>query len=213
MRKTGQNLSAGWTKNVQTNLFVWLVLFLAAGLLLGCGDSEKDTLRGELNAKNRRIDSLTARNDELELKAGRLQEAIVGLQAELENHTVKEAQLRVWARQLADSFGPGVWFISGDERPLPYKKIKDATLEMLIRELNLLFTEKNLPTVTLSKSENDTVFLQVSDENMLTQEMGTTGATAYIEAVTYTLTSLKNIHYVQFDFKEGDHAIPGRYSR
>jgi hypothetical protein len=43
--------------------------------------------------------------------------------------------------------------------------------------------------------------------------MGTTGATAYIEAVTYTLTSLKNIHYVEFDFKEGDHAIPGRYSR
>jgi len=30
---------------------------------------------------------------------------------------------------------------------------------------------------------------------------------------TYTLTEAKGINYVDFDFEEGDHAVPGTYSR
>ncbi|MBI5896925.1 MAG: hypothetical protein HZB24_13295, partial [Desulfobacterales bacterium] len=44
-------------------------------------------------------------------------------------------------------------------------------------------------------------------------EMGTTGATAYLQAVTYTLTSVPSIKSVAFDFEAGDHAMPGRYAR
>jgi hypothetical protein len=43
--------------------------------------------------------------------------------------------------------------------------------------------------------------------------MGTTGARAFLSVATYTLTELKGIHYVDFDFIEGDHAVPGTYNR
>ncbi len=43
--------------------------------------------------------------------------------------------------------------------------------------------------------------------------MGTAGAQSYIATITYSLTELAEINYVNFDFKEGDHALPGTYKR
>jgi len=32
-------------------------------------------------------------------------------------------------------------------------------------------------------------------------------------AATFTLTELEGVEFVDFDFKVGDHAVPGTYSR
>ncbi|TJZ53610.1 hypothetical protein FAZ15_16380 [Sphingobacterium olei] len=59
----------------------------------------------------------------------------------------------------------------------------------------------------------DTIYVKMDSSTYLTQEMGTTGANSFMAISTYTLTELNGIKFVNFDFKEGDHAIPGTYTR
>ncbi len=63
------------------------------------------------------------------------------------------------------------------------------------------------------KVSNDTIFVKIKNSNYLTQSIGTTGAYSFMIITTFTLTELKGIKYVNFDFEEGDHASPGTYSR
>ena len=44
---------------------------------------------------------------------------------------------------------------------------------------------------------------------MLTNQIGDTGAENYLASATYTLTEMKDIHFVNIDMKAGDHAEPG----
>lgn len=59
----------------------------------------------------------------------------------------------------------------------------------------------------------DTVIVKIEQPQILTQQMGSTGARAYLALATFTLTEHTGIKYVTFDFHEGDHASPGTYSR
>jgi hypothetical protein len=43
--------------------------------------------------------------------------------------------------------------------------------------------------------------------------MGSHGATSYINTVIYSITSIKDIDCIWFDFVKGDHAVPGEYCR
>lgn len=193
-----------------------LVVYLLitwVGALSACNNAPDRTCEAQLEEKNRHIAQLDSRADELQQTVARLQSELLQAQADLENIRIKEAELRAWSQQLAERFGPSIWFFGEDERPLPQQRIEHATPSTLIRELNRRLLQLELPTLQLIKIENDTAFLRISDETKLTQGMGTTGATAYLEAVTYTLTSLKPIRWVHFDLKEGDHAMPGTYSR
>ncbi|MHB1180085.1 MAG: hypothetical protein ACYCZO_17375, partial [Daejeonella sp.] len=56
-------------------------------------------------------------------------------------------------------------------------------------------------------------FVKINDASYLTQGSGTEGARAYLAEVTYSLTELKGIAAVDFSFEEGDHAVPGTYTR
>lgn len=62
-------------------------------------------------------------------------------------------------------------------------------------------------------TSNDTAFLSIPDSEVLTQQMGTTGAKSFMISVTFSFTELKGINCVSFDFKEGDHGKPGVYTR
>ena len=55
--------------------------------------------------------------------------------------------------------------------------------------------------------------LEVQNDEYLTERMGSTGAEEYLAAATFTLTEYKGIKSVRFLFEEGDHAVPGIYSR
>jgi len=59
----------------------------------------------------------------------------------------------------------------------------------------------------------DTIFVNVKNDEVLTEQLGTCGADEYLGIVVLTLTEIKGIGKVNFDFEEGSHASPGTYSR
>ena len=67
--------------------------------------------------------------------------------------------------------------------------------------------------LTYVETSNDTIYVKIDDSAYLTQQMGTLGPHAYMATVTFTLTELPNVKYVNFNFEEGDHAAPGTYTR
>lgn len=81
---------------------------------------------------------------------------------------------------------------------------------LIIMKLNNAFPENQLEFVKIS---SDSIFVKIRNSSFLTQQMGSSGAEGYLGAVTYNLSELKNINYINIKFKEGDHASPGTYSR
>jgi hypothetical protein len=69
------------------------------------------------------------------------------------------------------------------------------------------------PKVKLLNVKDHTAFLEVINAEYLTQRMGSSGAQAYLASVTFTLTENPQIKKVNFIFEEGDHAMPGTYTR
>jgi len=65
----------------------------------------------------------------------------------------------------------------------------------------------------VGKTSGDTVYIKIPVADVLTQQRGTSGAALYLSRVVYNLTELPGIHFVNFNFKEGDHASPGTYGR
>ena len=63
------------------------------------------------------------------------------------------------------------------------------------------------------KQEGNKAFVKIADARYLTSGSGTEGANAYMAEVTFSLTELKGINEVNFNFIEGDHARPGAYTR
>lgn len=126
---------------------------------------------------------------------------------------------------------PAPTIAEGVEAPLaalPYVAVFNEESEQLEAERNPEFNRTlltvdamtqalrtNYPEIALeiNRVSNDTLFVQIADARYLTQQMGSSGAQIYILEATYAYTELPEITVVHFDFAEGDHAIPGNYSR
>jgi hypothetical protein len=80
----------------------------------------------------------------------------------------------------------------------------------MIQMLNKAYPEIRLEFIKVS---NDSIFVRIRKSSYLTQQMGSSGADAYLAEMTYNLTELNGINYVDIRFPEGDHASPGVYSR
>ena len=65
----------------------------------------------------------------------------------------------------------------------------------------------------LVKAGTDTIELRIDDATKLSQQMGSAGAEAYLAELTYSLTEVEGIKAISIDFEEGDHAMPGVYTR
>ncbi len=63
------------------------------------------------------------------------------------------------------------------------------------------------------ETSHDTVYLAIPYGKSLTEKIGDTGAENFMASTVYSLTEVKGIRYVNFDFKGGDHAMPGVYTR
>lgn len=127
----------------------------------------------------------------------------------------QNAELSAWADQLAEGYGPGVWYFNpnGSNYPVFHHTPADLNLEGVAAELNQMLSEEVAPQVILGGVDESTVQVQLSDDAALTQRMGSAGAQAYLQVVVYSLASLPEIDCVEFDFVEGDHAQPGLYCR
>lgn len=111
---------------------------------------------------------------------------------------------------------------------LPYAAVFDEETDQLDAQANPDFDRSRLNIDTLTHLllsnypqielkvdgvSNDTIYVQIADAAYLTQQMGSSGAHMYLLEATYAYTELAGIQVVHFDFKEGDHAIPGTYTR
>ena len=111
---------------------------------------------------------------------------------------------------------------------LPYIAIFDDTSEKLGVEKNPDFNGSSLTVDALTQAlitnypeikpevdriSNDTLYVRIADAQYLTQQMGSSGAMMYLLEATYAYTELPEVNAVNFSFKEGDHAIPGTYTR
>lgn len=92
-------------------------------------------------------------------------------------------------------------------RPIPQDSLNYASI---IEWMNSQYPEVKLETEKLS---GDTLYLKIADSRYLTNRMGSTGPFYYLQEVTYNLTELRDINYIHFNFKEGNHAKPGTYDR
>jgi hypothetical protein len=61
--------------------------------------------------------------------------------------------------------------------------------------------------------QGDTIITRIDDAMHLTQSIGTSGAESYLAEATFSLTEIPSIKAVKIDFEEGDHAMPGTFTR
>jgi hypothetical protein len=87
----------------------------------------------------------------------------------------------------------------------------------MVQELNDWFKALNpefeSPGLALEGMDGDTAVVSLAQSNVVTEQMGSTGAQCYLAGVTFSLTSFESIDHVRFDIKEGSHGSPGRYDR
>ena len=111
---------------------------------------------------------------------------------------------------------PLIWTVD-EQDPENEKMIKPHDVRLdTFSSVNLVeLINKNYPEIHLDllKVSHDTMYVKIPKSDKLTQQMGSTGAQNYMASATYTLTEFKNVKYVNFNMKEGDHAGPGVFSR
>lgn len=92
------------------------------------------------------------------------------------------------------------------------RKVNPDTLtaEKIIKEINTSWDDVKLE---YRKISHDTIYVAIPQSATLTQGMGSSGAYNYMSSTTFSLTELKNIRFVNFDFVEGDHMSPGTMKR
>lgn len=61
--------------------------------------------------------------------------------------------------------------------------------------------------------QDDTLHIRILNDEVLTEQSGTTGAHCYLGETVYTLTENDSVKQVKIDFTEGSHASPGTYNR
>lgn len=111
---------------------------------------------------------------------------------------------------------PQIWTVDqGKTGKEKLRKPEDVKLDTFSSAHLVELINNNFPEIhlDLEKISHDTAYVNIPDSKRLTQEIGSTGAESYMASATYTLTELKNIRYVNFSMKEGDHAGPGVFSR
>ncbi|WP_374166858.1 hypothetical protein [Arcticibacter sp. MXS-1] len=85
-----------------------------------------------------------------------------------------------------------------------------SSVEAAIAAINKKYPQIKLQYVG---RRGDTVVTRIPEASYLTQEIGTAGAEVYFAEATFSLTEVPAINAVTFNFEEGDHAMPGTYSR
>lgn len=102
-----------------------------------------------------------------------------------------------------------------DEKSLKLQKPKVSGIDTMSPENLIRLINSNYDSIHLEyiKTSHDTIYVHIPRSEMLTERIGSTGAEMYMASTTYSLTDLKGIKYVNYDFEEGDHASPGVFSK
>ena len=209
-----------------------IIVLITCGF--GCSDSELDKAKSELEAVNQRIKEINlllqekellieeknedlvivkAENIRLSAENSKLEDDFNDLKIEFNGLSTRYVELDIWSKKLADGYGTGIWYMGESDRPVFIKSMKQSDIMGVVQELNKRFQKDNLPGIILNKIADKTAYVGTDNDELLTQRKGSFGARSYIRAVTYTITSIKDIDCIWLEIKEGDHAVPGEYCR
>jgi hypothetical protein len=90
-------------------------------------------------------------------------------------------------------------------------------LDSTIKSPNTLIEILNLraPACKLKYMEtsHDTLTIRILNEEVLSEQMGSTGSLCFLAETIYTLTEIKGITYINIRMNYGSHAGPGVFSR
>jgi outer membrane murein-binding lipoprotein Lpp len=174
---------------------------------------EISVLESALKDANEKIESAKSENRKLSDQIAEVQESFEKLRIANSILATSYEEMEAWTKKLVDGYGPGLWYFDESIHPVFVKSMKSSDVKGIIQELNKRFQEDHLPRIILQKIADKRVYVGVEDEDLLTQRMGSYGATSYINTVIYSITSLEDIDCVCFDLVEGDHAVSGEYCR
>jgi hypothetical protein len=79
--------------------------------------------------------------------------------------------------------------------------------------IQILNTRPTECKIELDSISNDTINIKISNDEFLTEQMGSCGANCFLGETVYSLTDNELIKYVKIDMNEGSHASPGVYNR
>lgn len=102
-----------------------------------------------------------------------------------------------------------------DSNSLKLQRPAVAGIDTLSAQNILQLINNNYDSIRVDyvKTSHDTIYVHIPNSEMLTENIGSTGAEMFMASTTYSLTELNGVHFVNFDFKEGEHASPGVYDR
>ncbi|MBW2192475.1 MAG: hypothetical protein JRF27_01680 [Deltaproteobacteria bacterium] len=209
--------------HILTGMFVLATVVMMSG----CGgstsqDLEKEfkqveekihKIETELDRANAGILSAHAENERLSGDVVRLLNAAQKLRLENQLLSRRNREFKEWTRKLSDGYGPGIWYMDESVLPVFVQPVPSGDVADIAEELNRRFEKDTLPKILIKKIENQKVYVGVNDEEMLTQRLGSHGAESFLNTVIYSVGSVNGIDCVWFEFKEGDHAVPGEYCK
>ena len=210
-----------------TRIRLLLFILAAAVIIYGCGGSKLEELEAEIKQGKEQagiiqaqlveadanIRSARSENERLSVEAEKLRDTIRQLEIKNQLLSRRTGELKEWSGKLAAGYGPGIWYMDESTLPVFVKPIPAGDAAALIGELNKRFEKDNLPKILIRKIENRKAYVGVSDEELLTQRLGSHGAESYLNTATYSLVSIDGIDCVRFEFKGGDHARPGEHCK
>jgi len=123
---------------------------------------------------------------------------------ESENSMIYNSHAALWAYDFDES--------TNDFKPIKLKEFNNDTLTPVGIEKIINMTWPKVQIKYL-KTNNDTIVISIPKSEVLTQQMGTTGADQFMISTTYSFTELTHVNFVKYEFEMGDHAKPGVYSR
>ena len=166
-------------------------------------------------------DALVEGRDETRQLQGTLADA----QAEIEELREEPGQAEPdldWVRErlwlLFHDDTPAIWECDESADPVvPVEEMPSVSPAEMVQEINDRFEALNpmyeSPGLVLEGMDGDTAVVSLAKANVVTEQMGSTGAQCYFAGVTFSLTSFETIEHVRFEIKEGSHGGPGRYDR
>jgi hypothetical protein len=89
-------------------------------------------------------------------------------------------------------------------------KTQDLDSSNVLKAINKDYPQNLIVWERLS---GDTAYVNIPNSASLTQQSGTLGAKVFLAESTYSITEIPGIKVVNFNFKTGDHASPGAYTR
>ena len=176
----------------------------------------------QLQVKNQELQETVAQS---QAESEELQKTLSDAQAESELLRKESGQAELdlsWVRErlwiLFHDQSPAIWACDDTaSQVVPVKEMPFASPADLVAEINDRFQEFNpeyeSPGLALEGMDGDTAVVSLAQANVVTEQMGSTGAQCYLAGVTFSLTSFEAVDHVRFKFKEGSHGAPGRYDR